>query len=75
MRGPCKKGSYTNYNQEFQDKTIILLILTDNTKTKREIFKNLHERDSNYRNIVLSCSHGALIKIVEMRIFRRYIGT
>ena len=49
----------TQYDQEFEDKTIILFMLTD--KTKREIFKNLQERDNNHRNIVLSCSRAALL--------------
>ena len=31
---------------------------------KRKFFKNWQERDNNYRNIVMSCSRAALVKIV-----------
>ena len=45
-------------------KTIYNIFHIDwNVQDKRKIFKNLQERDNNYRNIVLSCSRAALIGI------------
>ena len=52
----------TQYDQEFQDKAIILFILIDKTRQER----NLQERDNNYRNIVLSCFRAALSALLTI---------
>ena len=60
------------YDQEFQDKTIILFILAEKTNDKIEIFNNFQERNNNYRNIVLSRSRASLTANIEQEMLQRY---